>query len=243
MVNKISCIVVDDEEHAIDVLKHFISETPMLFLEFSTTRSVEAFQYLQQHPVDLIFMDIEMPGLSGMELIKLIPAKSKVIFTTAYPDYALRSYEFNVSDYLLKPILFDRFLKAVQKVIPTTTTSIPNEPTTQTEEKSDYIFIRTDHKGKLIKINVPEIVFVEALGNYISIQTRTERQLTLTTMKDLEQKMLHFPYIIRVHKSFFVNNQFIKSIDGNKIILDKKEIPIGEKYKELLFNRIRNKIV
>lgn len=243
MVNNISCIIVDDEEHAIHVLEHFISETPMLRLEFSTTRPVEAFQYLQQHPVDLIFMDIEMPGLNGMELIKLIPTHCKVIFTTAFPDYALKSYEFNVADYLLKPILFDRFLKSVQKVMSTVAAPETNSESKVYKEKTDFVFIRSEHKGKLIKINVPEVVYIEALGNYISIQTRSERQLTLSTMKDLEQKLALFPYIIRVHKSFFVNNHYIKSIDGNRILLDKKEIPIGEKYKEHFLNSIRDKIV
>lgn len=243
MVNNISCIIIDDEEHAIHVLQHYIAETPVLRLELSTTRPVEAFQYLQQHPVDLIFMDIEMPGLNGMELIKLIPTRSQVIFTTAFPDYALKSYEFNVTDYLLKPILFDRFLKSVQKVMSSIATPEISNPTKAAEEKTDFIFIRSEHKGKLIKINVPEIVYIEALGNYISIQTRSERLLTLSTMKDLEQKLVLFPYIIRVHKSFFVNNHFIKSIDGNRILLDKKEIPIGEKYKEFFLSNIRDKIV
>ena len=119
--------------------------------------------------------DSEMPGLNGMELIKLIPTRSKVIFTTAFPDYALKSYEFNVTDYLLKPILFDRFLKSVQKVMSSIATPEISNPTKAAEEKTDFIFIRSEHKGKLIKINVPEIVYIEALGNYISCLLYTSR--------------------------------------------------------------------
>lgn len=245
MVNKLRCILVDDEEHALEVLETFIQQTSLLQVTYKTTDPIQAFQYVQTHTADLLFLDIQMPGLSGMELLKLIPPEIKVILTTAYPEYALKSYEFNVADYLLKPVLFERFLKAVQKVMPTAQSVSPKyEGAIQSHDTfPDHIFIHTDTRGKLIKVNIEDIQYIEALGNYVSIQTMQEKILTIITMKELEEKFKLYPFIIRTHKSFIINSHKIKGIEGNRISIDKKIIPLGDTYKDAFHYWLRNKVL
>lgn len=239
----INCIIVDDEQHAIDILKHYVSQTPFLNLAGTSTNPLEALQLVNSQKVDLVFLDIQMPELSGMDFIKALNGKARVILTTAYSEFALESYELDVVDYLLKPVRLPRFLQAVQKVV--------KEIENQNEEKhtldgseDDYIFVKTESKGKLLKINLGEIDYIEGMKNYVAIYCAGKKTLVYTSMKDLEEKLPKKQFL-RVHKSFIISIAKITGIEGNLLRLRSvtAEIIIGESYKTDLMEIIRNKMI
>jgi two-component system, LytTR family, response regulator len=236
----INCIIVDDEQHAIDILVHYVQQTPHLHLVGSFTNPIEALQLLTQQKIDLVFLDIQMPELTGMDFIKAIHGKSKVILSTAYSEFALEGYELDVVDYLLKPIRFPRFLAAVQKAVQQVNAA--NE--TQQEAEDDYIFVKTESKGKLLKINLADIDFIESMKNYVAIHRAGQKTLVYTSMKELEE---HLPkkQFIRVHKSFIIPIARITGIEGNLLRLKNvtAEIMIGESYKAELMEIIRGKMI
>ena len=234
-----SCIVVDDEQHAIDILIHYIGQTPMLNLVGTTTNPMEALQILATQKVDLVFLDIHMPELSGIDFVKTVNGKSKVILTTAYSEFALEGYELDVVDYLLKPIRFPRFLAAVQKAAKSL-----KETSSEPEENDDYIFVKTESKGKLLKINLSEIDYVEAMKNYVAIHCGGSKTMVLATMKEIEER-LPARHFLRVHKSFIVCIDRIAGIEGNRVLLKnvKADIMIGESYKEELMEKVKGKLL
>lgn len=239
----INCIIVDDEQHAIDILKHYVSQTPYLNLVNTSTNPIEALQMISSQKVDLVFLDIQMPELSGMDFIKAIYGKAKVILTTAYSQFALESYELDVVDYLLKPIRLPRFLQAVQKAVKEIDDSA-EEKHTITDAEDDYIFVKTESKGKLLKINLDEIEYIEGMKNYVAIYCAGKKTLVYTSMKDLEEKLSKKQFI-RVHKSFIISIAKITGIEGNLLRLKNvtAEILIGENYKADLMEIIRNKMI
>ncbi len=243
----INCLVVDDEQHAIDILVHYIGQTPFLHLAASTTNPIEALQIVNAQKIDLIFLDIQMPELSGIDFIKAIHGKAKVILTTAYSEFALESYELDVVDYLLKPIRFPRFLQAVQKVSDTdkdADNNSPLPPKADLGEADDYIFVKTESKGKLLKINLADIDYIEGMKNYVAIYCGGKKTLVYTSMKELEE---HLPrkQFIRVHKSYIIPIAKITGIEGNLLRLKNVtgEVLIGEAYKADLMEIIRNKMI
>ena len=238
----ISCIIVDDEQHAIDILVHYIGQTPQLQLVGSTTNPLEALKMAADRKVDLVFLDIHMPELSGIDFIKALGAKSKVILTTAYSEFALESYELDVVDYLLKPIRLPRFLQAVQKaasLIKETATAAPGK-----ESTDDYIFVKTESKGKLLKITLADIDYIESMKNYVAIYRGGQKTLVYTSMKELED---HLPrqQFMRVHKSYIIPLARITGIEGNMLSLKgvTEKVLIGENYKAELMELIRNKMI
>jgi DNA-binding LytR/AlgR family response regulator len=235
----ISCIVVDDEQHAIDILMHYIAQTPMLNLVSTTTNPIEALQTLATQKVDLVFLDIHMPELSGIDFVKTVNGKSKIILTTAYSEFALEGYELDVVDYLLKPIRLPRFLAAVQKAAKSI-----KEDSNAPDEADDYIFVKTESKGKLLKINLAEIDFVEGMKNYVAIHSAGNRTMVLATMKEIEDR-LPVRHFLRVHKSYIIRIDRITGIEGNRVLLKnvKSDIMIGESYKEELMEKVRGKIL
>src|SRR6185436_17663317 len=237
----IKCIIVDDEPHAIEVLDHYVKQTPHLHLVASFTNPIEALQLVGQQKIDLVFLDIQMPELSGMDFIKAIHGKSKVILTTAYSEFALQGYELDVVDYLLKPIRLPRFLAAVQKAMQQINAA--NE-TSSHETEDDYIFVKTESKGKLLKINLADIDYVESMKNYVAIHRGGQKTLVYTSMKELEE---HLPkkQFIRVHKSYIIPISRITGIEGNLVRLKNvsAEILIGENYKAELMEIIRGKMI
>lgn len=237
----INCLIVDDEQHAIDILVHYVSQTPFLQLAATSTNPIEALQIVNTQKIDLIFLDIQMPELTGIDFIKAIQGKANVILTTAYSEFALESYELNVVDYLLKPIRFARFLQAVQKV---EQASESTEPTETTAVEDDYIFVKTESKGKLLKINLPEIDFIEGMKNYVAIYCNGRKTLVYTSMKELEERLPHKSFL-RVHKSFIIPIAKITGIEGNLLRLKNvaAEVQIGESYKADLMEIIRNKMI
>jgi DNA-binding LytR/AlgR family response regulator len=238
----INCLVVDDEQHAIDILKHYIGQTPFLQLIASTTNPIEALQIVNEQPIELIFLDVQMPELSGIDFIKAIQGKAKVILTTAYSEFALESYELDVVDYLLKPIRFARFLQAVQKVAKEGSDVVKEEPDTEVED--DYIFVKTESKGKLLKINLADIDYIEGMKNYVAIHCGDKKIMVYTSMKELEERLPHKGFL-RVHKSFIIPIAKITGIEGNLLRLKgvTSEILIGENYKADLMEIIRGKMI
>lgn len=232
----INCIIVDDEPHAIEVLVHYVKQTPHLHLVASFTNPIEALQQLIKQKVDLVFLDIQMPEISGIDFIRAIQGKSKVILTTAYSEFALEGYDLYVVDYLLKPIRFPRFLAAVQKAV--------EQINAVTEQEDDYIFVKTESKGKLLKINLADIDFIESMKNYVAIYRGGQKTLVYTSMKELEERLPKKQFI-RVHKSFIIPISGITGIEGNLVRLKntKAEILIGENYKPELMEIIRGKMI
>jgi len=239
----INCIIVDDEQHAIDILVHYVNQTPHLHLLSTTTNPIEALQVVATQKVDLVFLDIQMPELSGIDFIKAIQGKAKVILTTAYSDFALESYELDVVDYLLKPIRLPRFLQAVQKATKELEEHSDEKPTLSVDD-DDYIFVKTESKGKLLKINLDEIDYIEGMKNYVAIYCGGKKTLVYTSMKDLEERLSKKQFI-RVHKSYIIPITKITGIEGNILRLKNvtAEILIGDNYKADLMEIIRNKMI
>ncbi len=243
----ISCLIVDDEQSAIDILRTFIDKTPFLTLAGSTTNPVEALGILQRQPIDLLFLDIHMPQLSGLDMMPLVTGRTKVILTTAYSEFAVAGFELEALDYLLKPIAFERFLKAAQKAL---NVSLEPGPRWQTAEKAtDYIFVKTESKGKMTKVSFDEIVYVEGMKNYVAIHTNEEQIVTLLNMKDLEER-LPSQQFMRVHKSYLVSLGKIQAVDGHQILFKgpkfkglKAYVPLGETYRTAFFEALQEKVM
>jgi DNA-binding LytR/AlgR family response regulator len=237
----IHCIIVDDEQHAIDILTHYVSQTPYLHLVGTSTNPIEALQLVATHKVDLVFLDIQMPELSGIDFIKAINGKAKVILTTAYSEFALDGYELDVVDYLLKPVRLPRFLTAVQKAVKQIET-LQEQHSVDIED--DYIFVKTEAKGKFLKINFDEIDYIESMKNYVAIYRNGQKTLVYATMKELEERLPKKNFI-RVHKSFIIPIAKITGIEGNMVRLKNvtAEILIGENYKADLMDIIKGKMI
>ena len=237
----INCIIVDDEQHAIDILVHYVQQTPHLNLVASFTNPIEALQLLGQQKIDLVFLDIQMPELSGIDFIKAIHGKSKVILTTAYSEFALEGYDLYVVDYLMKPIRLARFLTAVQKAVEQINAGSEKQ---QGAVEDDHIFVKTESKGKLLRINLADIDFIESMKNYVAIHRAGQKTLVYTSMKELEE-YLPKKQFIRVHKSYIIPISRITGIEGNLVRLKNvtAEILIGENYKAELMEIIRGKMI
>lgn len=238
----IRCLVVDDEPLALHILEDYISKIPFLTLIKATTNPIEALTMVQDGGIDLVFLDVQMPELTGIQFLKISNGKAKVILCTAYPQYALEGYELDVIDYLLKPIAFDRFYKSVQKaqtiIAPAAKPALAAEPAKQDDFMSDFIFVKTEHK--IQKVYLHDILFIEGLKDYVSIFTSAERIITLQGMKKMEDALpeRHF---MRVHKSYIVSINKIDSIERSRIFIGDKIIPVGDTYREEFFKIVDGK--
>lgn len=237
------CIIVDDEQHAIDILEHYVKQTPQLELAGTTTNPMEALQMVNDHNVDLVFLDIQMPELSGIDFIKALNGRARVILTTAYSEFALESYELDVVDYLLKPVRFPRFLTAVQKAAKDLQEATPARKDDGDSEE-DYIFVKTEMKGKLLKINLSDIDYIEGMKNYVAIYCQGKKTMVYTSMKEIEEKLPHKRFL-RVHKSYIISIPKITGIEGNMVRLQgvQADIMIGESYKNELMEIIRGRMI
>ncbi len=222
-----SYLIIDDEYIAHDIIKGYCDLLPNMKLMKNCYDALEAFEYLNTNTVDLIFLDLNMPKLKGFEFLKILPNPPKVIVTTAYKEHALEGFELNVSDYLLKPFSFERFLKAVNNAI-----STPAKTQVQTSEnieiKSKSIFIRSNKKYTQVEIDA--IQYIEAAGNYTKIITSSET-ITIREKVSYVLELLSNEEFLQVHKSFAVSKKHIKSIEGNRIFISEHIIPIGKTYK------------
>ena len=235
----IRCLVVDDEPLALDILEDYIRKVPFLTLVKTTTSAIEGLSLVQSDAIDLVFLDVQMPELTGIQFLKIINGKCDVILTTAYSQYALDGYELDVVDYLLKPIAFDRFYKAAQKVLQNTSTGQTVSPESSPAQNThDFIFVKTEHK--IQKIYLDDILYIEGLKDYISIFTKTEKIITLQNMKKMEES-LPLKSFVRVHKSYIIALGKIESIERSRIQIGEKIIPIGDTYREYFFKQIEDK--
>jgi DNA-binding LytR/AlgR family response regulator len=236
----IRCLVVDDEPLALDILEDYIKKVPFLTLVKTTTSAIEGLSLVQSGAIDLVFLDVQMPELTGIQFLKIINGKCDVILTTAYSQYALDGYDLDVVDYLLKPIAFDRFYKAAQKVLQAKGHNHSSAPELQSvkQNNNDFIFVKTEHK--IQKIYLDNILYIEGLKDYISIYTGTERIITLQNMKKMEES-LPAKSFIRVHKSYIISLGKIESIERSRIQIGDKIIPIGDTYRDYFFKQIEDK--
>jgi len=216
-----STYIVDDEQHAIDVIADYVLRTPGLTLSGSLRDPVKALAVLNSDtPPTLVFLDVDMPGLSGLELATLINGQTKVVFITSYREYGPEAFELNAVDYLLKPISYARFLKCVQKLQKESEISL-------LEDNPDFIYVKGNEKGKFVKISLPDVLYIKAELHYVDIHFFDETVTTYLTLSELEKK-LPIRNFCRVHRSYSVNLQRIKAVEQSRIRLENKElIPIG----------------
>ncbi|MDB5273408.1 MAG: DNA-binding response regulator [Chitinophagaceae bacterium] len=227
---KLNCIAIDDEPLALDVIAYHASKIPFLNLKAKVGNAFEAIDLLHKEKFDLIFLDIQMPELTGFELLRTIQHKPMVIFTTAYPNFALESYELDAVDYLVKPIPFERFLKAVNKVKQRMTQPPEaTEVTSTTSSSPDFMFVKTEYKT--VKIFLDEVLYIESEKDYVAFQLKNEKILSLLSMKSVEE-FLPKENFVRVHRSFIIAFNKIEEIERNNIIICKKIIPVGDNYKD-----------
>ena len=224
----IKCLIVDDEPPAREIIRRYIEQIPMLELAGECGNAIQAFTFLQQQKVDLIFLDIRMPQLNGNDFLKALKNPPKVIFTTAYPEYALEGYELDVIDYLMKPIPFDRFLKAVNKAYQQTAPS-SSVPAAAEEKRSDsFVYFRADRK--MVKVMLQDIVYIESMKDYVKVFTTNGTIITKQSISSVEA-MLPEKEFIRTHRSFIVSARHIKSFTSELIEIHNTEVPIGKLFR------------
>jgi len=234
---QLKCLIVEDEKLAQDVLKKYISLIPSLQLIQCCNNASEAISYLHSHKVDLIFLDINMPELNGIEFLKTLQHLPYVIITTAYSEYALEGYEYSVSDYLLKPIRYERFVKAVNKVIDLEKKQLSDTIDKKSEEVDEFIFIKEENT--VHKLEFSQLLYIQAFGNYVKIFKIDEKVIVARiTLTELESQLPDLLFL-RTHKSYIVAIRLIEKIKNNEIFIQNKIIPLGNTYKQEVLRKIK----
>ncbi len=228
-----NCILVDDDKLARTAIRKMISQVDFLNLKGECEDAKEAFDYLKKKPVDLIFLDVEMPGMSGIELIKNLECRPIIILITAKKNYAVEAFELNVADYIIKPLSTERFLKAVEraKVLYDEKDKIME----QFEHDKDYIFVRSN--SILAKIKLSDIIYIQAFGDYVNIITKDNRNTVHCTLKSLQEKLPENKFY-RLHRSYLVGTDHIDTVEDNMAYTGKHLLPIGEQYKKDLLRKL-----
>jgi two-component system, LytTR family, response regulator len=222
------CIIVDDEQMAVDILAEYVQRTPFLSLRYATTNPLEAVQWLATNEAALCFTDVEMPELNGLELIRTVNGRCRFILCTAYSNYGVKGFEYDVIDFLLKPVQFERFLKAAQKALqvinPATATSVP-----------DWIFIKNGQRGSFVKVPLEDVIHIKAADKFVHMYTATQKFTHYATLTNLEAQLLPGQFI-RVHKSHIVSIRHILKLDGSVLTLQSVNEPVavGRSYREAL---------
>ncbi len=229
-----NCIIVDDEPIALDGIAEYVHETPFLKLLGKCNNAYEAIQLISEKPVDLIFLDINMPKLNGVDMVNSLQQPPMIIFVTAYPNYALKGFELNAVDYILKPISYEKFLKASQKAY----NFFILEQTKSLTEKKDFIYVKVDKR--LVKIMIADILFIQGMKDYILIHTTIQKYITYLSLNKIIKALPEADFL-QIHKSFIISTNAIDVIEGNKIEIGKNLIPIGRVYKNILFEKIVDK--
>lgn len=230
--SRIKCLIIDDEPPAREIIRRYVEQVPMLQFVGECGNAIEAFTFLQQHEVDLMFLDIRMPQLSGTDFLKALKHPPKVIFTTAHAEYALEGFELDVIDYLLKPIPFERFLKAVNKAFQLnhhykTTTADPETAKEQKKNES-FVYFRADRK--MVKVMLQDLLYVESMKDYVKVVTTGGIIITKQSISSVEA-MLPEKEFVRTHRSFIVSLCKIKSFTAELIEIERAEIPVGKLYR------------
>jgi DNA-binding LytR/AlgR family response regulator len=233
MSDKIKCIIIDDEPVAIEIIKDYVDKTNFLKLLETFREPLKAIEFLQHNKVDLIFLDINMPGLSGIQFLNALYTKPLVIFTTAYSEFAVESYDFDATDYLLKPIEFTRFLKAANKALEQYKIKNKRSDDNTTTHEADYILIKSS--GDFHKTKVSDILYIKGAGNYLLVNTDENEIITLSTMTDILKKLPSNSFL-RIHKSFIINFNKVDVIEKEQVKIKDKYIPIGEAFRNNLNN-------
>jgi len=228
-----NCIVVDDEPFALDLIKSYVEKTPFLKLASSFTNPFKALSHLRENKTDLVFLDINMPELSGIQLIQSLNTPPKVIFTTAYPEFGAESYEYNAIDYLLKPVKYERFLKAANKAVELSSdnNSLKEKiiKDVSINKSNDFVYLKSG--TQVHKIKIDSIMYIEAAGNYLTFYTSKKKLMTLLSMKEVLE-LLPSNAFIRVHKSYIISMVYIDIIETHRVIINSKAIPIGVTYRQ-----------
>lgn len=241
---KINCIAIDDEPLALDIISAYCDKVPFLNLLRTFDNAIDTLEYLRNNHIDLMFLDIQMEGLTGLQLLGALTNKPYIILTTAYDSYALQGFEMDVADYLLKPISFERFLKGVNKVYDrlvkeSSTSNVEKQPAIPADPgETDYFFVKTE--TRMEKVNASDILYVEGMGDYWRIVTRTKRIMTLLNAKGIEE-VLHEPRFCRVHKSYFVAMDKIEFVERKHIKIADQHIPVSETYQKNFFDLIEKR--
>jgi DNA-binding LytR/AlgR family response regulator len=239
---KINCIAIDDEPLALDIIRDYCSKVAFLDLQQTFDNAIESIEFIRSNKVDLMFLDIQMEELSGIQLLNALKHRPYVIFTTAYERYAIQSFELDVVDYMLKPISFERFLKGVNKVFERMQLESGGQNKTELSKakppEASFFFVKTETRMERIENN--DVLYVEGMGDYWRIVTKTRRIMTLMNAKKLEE-VLHEPQFCRVHKSFFVALDKIESIERNRIKIGDQYIPVSETYRKVFFYQVERK--
>lgn len=228
----LKCCILDDEPLAIKLLSGYVAKTPVLELTLATTDPFKALATVQSGEVDLILLDIQMPELTGIQFMKIIDNKCGVILTTAYKDYALQGFEFDVIDYLLKPISFEKFHAAIQKATQRLNTQLPPK------DYNHYLFVKSEHR--LIKVNFDEIFYFESFRDYITIHTTSDKIMTLQSLRSFEETLPSDKFL-RIHKSHLIAIDKISAIENNRILINNTFLPIGEVYRDQVFTKLQLK--
>ncbi|MEI6436304.1 MAG: LytTR family DNA-binding domain-containing protein [Bacteroidota bacterium] len=238
---KINCIAIDDEPLALEIIKDYCSKVSFLNLLKTFDNAIESIDYIRSNKVDLIFLDIQMEELTGIQLLNALKHRPYVIFTTAYERYAIQGFELDVVDYMLKPISFERFIKGVNKVfdrMQTDTSGAKTETAKPKPEEASFFFVKTETRMERIENN--DVLYVEGMGDYWRIVTKTRRIMTLMNAKKLEE-VLREPQFCRVHKSYFIALDKIESIERNRIKIADQYIPVSETYHKIFFDLVERK--
>lgn len=234
-MNKFRCLLVDDEPPALEILRTYINSMPLLEITGECSHAIAAFEFLQQHPVDLIFLDVQMPRLLGTDLLKTLSNPPKAIFTTAYRDYAVEGFELGAVDYLLKPYSFDRFLRAVHKVLELEHRVQPSRKESMLTQTDRFLYVRADRK--MVKVMVDEIQYIESLKDYVRIFVKDQQIITKQTITALEEMLPEHDFM-RIHRSFIVSLKKIDSYSPHAVFLSKTELPVGPLYKQEIMKRL-----
>lgn len=233
------CIIVDDEPPAVRVLQKYVEQLPDVECVATTNKAIEALQLVDKHKPDILFLDIQMPELTGIQISTLLKGKVNIIFTTAYTQFALEGYELNVMDYLLKPISFDRFIQAVEKV----RCQIQSfEKRDKSAEDDDFFFVKTDGKNRFRKNRLSEIFYFESVKNYVILHTQTEQTMTYNTLKYFEENLPENQFV-KIHKSFLVSLDKIEKTDTDSVWVMGKELPLGDTYRNAFFEKINKRLL
>lgn len=230
---KISCIAVDDEPFALEKIKGYIQRVETFHLAGVFNNAIDAMAFLNDHTVDVIFLDVQMEELTGIQMIESMAEKPVIILTTAYDKYSIKGYDLNVTDYLLKPYSFQRFLQAVNKTYDALTVRSKSKPTMISNgigsDEKGFIFVRSE--GKLIKVDYDEILFVEGMKDYVRIHTANRRIMTLQRISSLVDSLPDNRFV-RIHRSYIVSIDKIDAIQGKSVVVNKETIPIGASFKK-----------
>jgi|SRR5690606_2580464 len=236
MSKQLTCIIVDDEPPAIRILEKYAEQLPNLDCVASTRNSLEALKLIEYHQPDIVFLDIQMPSLTGIQLSKLINNNIKVIFTTAYTQFAIEAFELDAADYLLKPISIERFIAAVEKVKKQEKNSHSLTPAAEI----DFFFVKTDGRNRFKRVRIADVYYLESIKNYVVIHTENEQIVTYNTLKYFEEN-LSSAHFIKIHKSFIVAFDKVEKTDTNQVWVLQNNLPLGDTYKNVFFEKINQK--